>query len=85
VNLEESDALVGIGFLQMPTTRGRIIRLDGDAFASRTISRPGVRGTTGQRRSGRRFNWIRAETPSPIMMIPVRNVPSYVHRVPEIA
>jgi hypothetical protein len=33
VNLEESDALVGIVFLQTPTTRGRIIRLDVDAFA----------------------------------------------------
>ena len=34
-NLEESDAFVGIVFLQMPTTRGRIIRLDADVFAAR--------------------------------------------------
>jgi hypothetical protein len=32
VNLEESDALVGIVFLQMPTTRGWIIRLDADVL-----------------------------------------------------
>jgi hypothetical protein len=32
MNLEESDALVGIAFLQMPATRGRIIRLDVDAL-----------------------------------------------------
>jgi hypothetical protein len=33
VNSKESDALVGIGFLQMPTPSGWIIRLDVDAFA----------------------------------------------------
>jgi hypothetical protein len=47
--LEESDALVGIGFLQMPTTRGPIIRLDAAAFAAQTICRSSVRGATGQR------------------------------------
>jgi hypothetical protein len=44
VNFEESDALVGIVVLQMPTTRGRIIRLDADAFARQTISRWSVQG-----------------------------------------
>jgi len=33
VNLEESDALVRIDFLQMPTTTLTIIRLGPDAFA----------------------------------------------------
>ena len=32
MNLKESDALVGIDYLQMPTTRGRIIRLDANAI-----------------------------------------------------
>jgi hypothetical protein len=39
VNFKESDALVGIGFLQMPTTRGRIIRLDADAFGASKSAR----------------------------------------------
>ena len=34
MNLEESDALAGIAFIQMPMTRLRIIRLDTGAFAS---------------------------------------------------
>jgi hypothetical protein len=29
--------------------------------------------------------WISPDTPSPILMIPVTNVPSYVHRETEIA
>jgi hypothetical protein len=48
VNLEESDAFIGIVFLQMPTTRGRIIRLDADAFADRV--------SAGQVRQGRRVD-----------------------------
>jgi len=64
----------------MPTTTLRIIRLDAGAFAIQP-SADDVRGTTGQRRSGRRFNWIRADTPSPSLLIPVANIPSYVGRV----
>jgi hypothetical protein len=47
VNLEESDDLVGVVFLQMPTTRGRVIGLDADDFAAQTISRSGVQGGPG--------------------------------------
>jgi hypothetical protein len=61
MNLEESDALVGIGFLQMPTTRGRIIRLDADAFAARGSADPAFNGAAGLRRSGWRFNWSQAD------------------------
>ena len=51
MNLEESDALVGIGFLQMPTTREGLYASTAEAFAAQTISDRA--GTTGQRIGGR--------------------------------
>ena len=44
---KESDALVGIGFLQMPTTRLRIIRLCPDAFAVGPSADRAYEGTIG--------------------------------------
>ena len=50
MNVEESDALVGIVNLQMPTRRGWIIRLDADPLRRQTISRSSVLEATRQRR-----------------------------------
>jgi hypothetical protein len=47
VNVEESDALVGIVNLQMPTRRGWIIRLDADPLRRQTISRSSVLEASG--------------------------------------
>jgi hypothetical protein len=57
----------GSAFLQMPTTTLRIIRLDAGAFAIQP-SADDVRGTTGQRRSGRRFNWSQSDLNVPLVL-----------------
>lgn len=54
MNLKESDALVGIGVLSMPTVRFRIVRLDAEALMS-------LHQTTVERAKGDRAATIRAE------------------------